>query len=142
MFRSYIFTVEHLLSDIKVELLEYVEYDNVRLHYVLSAILDEVCYIQGCGVAEGEYLAITELQGHDVPDHICRVIVDRIKSAIVEKLLPVVTGTTPYRLSHIQLNEFEYCLTIYFYKGRRYSINPGRDCYATTIPHHWAQSID
>jgi hypothetical protein len=141
------------MHDIKDSIVPLTEYSNIRLHSVLQSILDEVCYIQGSdpqtySMQTGEKCAFEELIEYDIPWSICEESVNKIKEAIIAGLKPFITDVPPYRLQHYQLNEFEYAISIYYYKGARYasqlygSTNGESNLYTTIIPNHWAQSID
>jgi hypothetical protein len=148
MIRHHIFSIENVLRDLKDYILPYTEEVPIRMQVIVQNMLDEVCFVQGnlsfdeYSMAVGEECALNELLDYDIPPVMCRSTIANIKVAMLAPLIPLLNGEDAYRLSHTQLNEYEYCISIYYYKAKRFKIRPQETCYATTIPNHWAQSID
>jgi len=145
MYNSHIFSIENCVRDVKDHILPYTEYSNIRMHQIIQNVLDEICFVQGefpiegysCNI--GEQQALEDLLEYDIPLEVCKTVIQQIKTTILEPLTPLLTTDTVYRLSYLQLNEFEYAITIYFYTGKRYQVRPHETCYATRLPYHWAQ---
>lgn len=148
MIVNHIFSIEDALFDIKDYIKPYLETPEIRLHVVVQNMLDEICFLQG-HVSDAEYCmdigescALEELSGYDIPPVVCKSVVAKLKYAMLALLVPQLKSGVPYRLSHSQLNEYEYCISIYFYNAKRFQTRHQEHCYATTIPNHWAQSFD
>src|SRR5574343_359345 len=136
MRQTYIFKMDCFLYDIKEDLIRFIEYPNIKMTSIVQSILDEVCFIRGRPLEGyssplGKSLAIEDLLSYDIPLEICTAVVSFIESRILDELMPLIDNSVNYRLSYIQLNEFDYAITIFYYRERRFQIRPHETVYAS-----------